>query len=100
MENMWLVVLAMGAVTYVPRMIPMVLMGGRELPPSFKAFFKYIPYAALGALIFPGVLSSTGDLSTAAIGAVIAVILSILRMNVIVVVFGSILGVLAAGMIF
>ena len=85
-----LLVLAMGLVTYIPRMIPMVLLSGSKLPPRLKTFLGFIPYAALGALIFPGILSSTGDTPSAVCGLVVAVGLALARLNVMLVVVGGI----------
>jgi branched-subunit amino acid transport protein len=97
--NLIIIVLAMGIVTYIPRMIPMVLLNNIKLPSFFKSFFQFIPFAALGALIFPGVLSSTGDIRSAVTGSIIAALLSFFRMNVMIVVFVSILSVFICQML-
>jgi branched-subunit amino acid transport protein len=98
MERYLFIVIGMALVTYIPRMLPMVLLKDIKLPGFIKRFFQFIPYAALGALIFPGVLYSTGDVKSAALGGVVSVILALFRVNVIIVVFGGIFGVLAWGM--
>jgi branched-subunit amino acid transport protein len=56
--KIWWLLAGMFAVTYVPRVIPFVI--GREiaLPPWVRRWLDYFPYAALGALIFPGVLTA------------------------------------------
>ena len=41
-----------------------------------RSFLAYIPYAVLGAMTFPDVLYSTGDIRTAACGAAVAVLLA------------------------
>jgi len=46
--------LGMMVVTYVPRLLPLVALGGRRIPEKLKSFLSYIPYAAMGALIIPG----------------------------------------------
>lgn len=83
-------VLAMALVTFIPRMIPMVLLNGVKLPTRLKNFLDFIPYAALGALIFPGVLSSTGDTTSAVWGLVAVIALSLAKLNVMIVVTGGI----------
>jgi branched-subunit amino acid transport protein len=80
----------MGLVTYIPRMLPMVLLSGTKLPPRLKTFLGYIPYAALGALIFPGILTSTGDVPSAVCGLAVALVLAIAKLNVMIVVVGGI----------
>jgi branched-subunit amino acid transport protein len=88
------IVILMALVTYIPRLLPMLFLNSIKLPTKVEVFLKYIPYAALGALIFPGILDSTGDRLSASVGGLISIILAYYRMNVIIVVFGGIGGVL------
>lgn len=93
--NLIYLVLAMALVTYVPRMVPMVLLPKVKLPLYVKQFMRLIPYAALGALIFPGVLSSTGvNMEPAITGCIIAILLAWFETNLIIVVAGGIAGAL------
>jgi branched-subunit amino acid transport protein len=85
-----ILIFAMGLVTYIPRMIPMVLLNSVKLPARLKTFLDFIPFAALGALIFPGVLSSTGDTSSALWGLAAVIVLSLAKLNVMIVVSGGI----------
>jgi len=48
-----LLVLAMGAVTYLPRMLPLVVLSRRKLPDWFAGWLELIPPAILSALIAP-----------------------------------------------
>ena len=54
MENtlIW-VILGMAAVTFIPRMIPMVFLADREVPQWVNEWLGYIPVAVLAALLFP-----------------------------------------------
>jgi branched-subunit amino acid transport protein len=94
MEKLLIIVILMALVTYIPRVIPIAFLSGKELPLFIKNFLYYIPFAVLGALIFPEILYSTDSISSAAAGLVTALVLGLLRLNVIIVVFGSIIGVL------
>ncbi|MBM7868367.1 AzlD domain-containing protein [Heliobacterium gestii] len=87
-------VLAMGLVTYLPRMLPLALLRHMKLPPLAHRFLRFIPFAALGALIFPGILSSTGSdqVAAATAGGITAVLLALFEMNLILVVAGGIAG--------
>jgi branched-subunit amino acid transport protein len=85
-----LLIFTMGLVTYIPRLIPMVFLNGVKLPPRLKTFLDFIPFAALGALIFPGVLSSTGDTASALLGLAVVIVLSLAKLNVMIVVAGGI----------
>ncbi len=97
--KLWQLVVLMAVVTYTPRMLPLVFLKDSHLPPRMKAFLEYIPFAALTALVFPGILNSTGDYRTALAGATAAILLALVNANLIIVVFGSILGVFLWGMI-
>ena len=63
-------------VTYLIRMLPLTVFR-KEIKSRFiRSFLAYIPYAVLGAMTFPDVLYSTGDMRTAVCGVAVAVILS------------------------
>ncbi|TAL31754.1 MAG: AzlD domain-containing protein [Spirochaetes bacterium] len=49
-----ILVLAMGAVTYLPRLLPFYFIDVERIPARLKLFLSFIPYAALGALLLPG----------------------------------------------
>jgi branched-subunit amino acid transport protein len=53
----WLMIAGMCAVTFVPRAIPMLLGRDLALPGWLRRWLSFFPYAALGALIFPGILT-------------------------------------------
>jgi branched-subunit amino acid transport protein len=91
MNKFLVVVFGMSLVTYVPRVLPMLLLKDKGLPKSLRNFLSYIPYAVLGALIFPGILDSTGSLITSISGGIAALIVSLFKVNVIFVVFAGIL---------
>ncbi|ATH94963.1 branched-chain amino acid transporter [Bacillus glycinifermentans] len=92
----WMI-LGMAAVTYLPRVIPLVAFESLKLPRFLERVLKNVPYAVLGALIFPGVfLVQSGALYGLA-GAVIAFLLSYMGMSVIIVVSGTIAVLAAAG---
>ncbi|WML49635.1 AzlD domain-containing protein [Neobacillus sp. PS3-34] len=88
-EIVWMII-GMALVTYIPRMLPFVLFKGKELPPFLQGVLKNVPYATLGALIFPGILLIQKDIWYGLFGASAAFIVSFLGANVIVTVLGSI----------
>ena len=68
--------LVTAGVTYLIRMLPLTVFR-REIKSRFiRSFLAYIPYAVLGAMTFPEVFFSTGDLRTAAVGVMVAVVLA------------------------
>ncbi|PPA72386.1 AzlD domain-containing protein [Jeotgalibacillus proteolyticus] len=87
-----LLIVGMAVVTYIPRMLPLTLLEGKELPEFLQSVLRNIPYAVLGALIFPGILLiREGDIWFGLVGAAAAFTLAIAGANVMVVVIGSIL---------
>ena len=50
-------ILGLAIVTFIPRVIPAVLMDKMSFGPKTEKFLRLIPYTAMAALIFPGVLS-------------------------------------------
>lgn len=89
-------ILGMALVTYIPRLLPALFLDRLELPEWAKNWMKSIPYAALGALIFPGILQiREGDPAPGIVGGMVAVILSLLKVNLIYVLLGSILAVIS-----
>lgn len=66
--NIWLLIFGMTAVTYIPRMLPSVLIEKLKFGPKMEKFLNLIPYTAMTALIFPGVF--TVDASNPAIGII------------------------------
>jgi branched-subunit amino acid transport protein len=85
-----LMILGMAVVTYTPRMLPLVVLNGKKMNPFLQGVLKNVPFAALGALIFPGVLFIQDDIWFGIIGALAAFAASYLGVNVIFVVLSSI----------
>jgi len=86
-----IMILLTGLVTYLARVIPLLLYKGKEPSKFLRSFLEYIPYAALGALLFPEILYSTESILTAVLGGICATVLIIKKQNMIIVVGGTIL---------
>ena len=69
-------VAVMAVVTYLIRMLPLTAFRRPIRSRFVQSFLSYIPFAVLGAMTFPEVLYSTGDLRTAAARVIVAVLLS------------------------
>lgn len=86
-----LLLLSMALVTYVPRMLPFVLIDKMRFSPRVERFLRLIPYTAMAALVFPGVL--TVDASrpwVGLLGAAAAALLALRRRSAIVCVLAAI----------
>lgn len=75
----------MAIVTYLVRMIPFIAFRKKIKSPFIKSFLYYIPYGVLSAMTIPAIFYSTGDMTTAVIGTVVAVILAYFKLPLIVV---------------
>jgi branched-subunit amino acid transport protein len=97
----YIIIFGMAAVTYVPRFLPALFVDSLALPNWINHWLRSIPYAALGALIFPGILHiHENDMSFGMIGGAVAVIFSLLNFNLIFILIGSILSVIVTQYIF
>lgn len=91
MSNVMWIVIGMMAVTFIPRLLPFVLISDQGLPKKVTQFLEYVPYAALGALIIPGAISAIPDAPiAAAAGLVFAAVYSYKKGGMIVSVVGGI----------
>lgn len=91
MSEVMLIILGMMGVTYLPRLIPFLVISRISVPPRLDAFLKCIPAAAIGALIIPGVFSATPGMPIAAVAGIgFALLFGLLRGGIIVPVLGSV----------
>ena len=66
----------MALVTYLIRMIPFTLFRKKIKSRFFRSFLYYIPYAVLSAMTIPAIFYSTGNMVTAAVGTLVAIVLA------------------------
>ncbi len=52
-----ILIAGMALVTYLPRVLPSVIIDKLTIPPKAEKFLRMIPYTAMAALIFPGILT-------------------------------------------
>lgn len=99
MINLVAAVSLMALVTYLPRVIPLVVFRREINSPFLKSFLYYVPYAVLGAMTFPDIFSSTGSLNTAIAGCVVTLFLAYKEQDLIIVAIGAILTVYVTGLL-
>lgn len=58
----FLTILGMGVVTYLPRLLPVWLLSSRKLPPLLVAWLRFVPVAVLAAMLLPSLVVSDGQL--------------------------------------
>lgn len=91
MSNTLIAVFLMAVVTYMPRVLPIAVFKKKLKSKFLRSFLFYVPYAVLGAMIFPGILYSTGNIYSSAIGMGAALILAYFEQGLMKVAIGAIL---------
>ncbi|SFA45171.1 Branched-chain amino acid transport protein [Parageobacillus thermantarcticus] len=86
----WMII-GMGLVTYIPRMLPLVVFQRVKLPAFWQGVLKNVPYATLGALIIPGIFFINDDVWFGILGLISAFVAAWLGANVIIVVLVSVI---------
>ena len=97
--QMTVMILVMAFVTYLIRMLPFAFFRKKIKSQYLKSVLYYIPYAVLSAMTFPYIFYSTGNLYTAIIGTVVAIIASICKRSLLTVAILACLSVLIFGFI-
>ena len=75
----------MAGVTYLVRMIPLVLIKKKVTNRFIKSFLYYVPYSVLAVMTVPAIFSATSYLISAVIGFAVALVLSYMEKSLIVV---------------
>ncbi len=94
--NIPLLILGMAIVTFLPRVVPAFVVDKIRLNRYVERYLRLIPYTAMTALIFPGVLSVDPlRWYVGVVGAAVAILLSLIpKMPSGVVVIASVLSIL------
>lgn len=66
----------MAGVTYLIRLLPLLLVKKQVSNRFLLSFLYYIPYAVLATMTIPEVFYSTGDLTSAIVGIIVALLLA------------------------
>ena len=76
MNNFWIYLLTMAGITYLIRMLPLVLLKQKITNKFVLSFLYYVPYAVLSVMTIPAIFTSTSYVISAVIGFIVAMILS------------------------
>lgn len=55
-KTIFLTILGMALVTYVPRVLPLWVLSSKSLPPLVTTWLRYVPVAVLSAMLLPALL--------------------------------------------
>ena len=75
-KSFWIYLLVTAGVTYLTRMIPLVLMKGKIKNRFILSFLHYIPYAVLSVMTVPAIFFATDSAIPAIGGFLTALLLS------------------------
>ena len=79
MANVYVYIFVMAGVTYLIRMLPLVLFKKEITSPFVKSFLYYVPYACLAAMTFPAILTATSAGIISGIAALIVALIAAYR---------------------
>jgi len=89
----------MAGITYLIRMLPLVLLKKKITNKFLLSFLYYVPYAVLSVLTIPAIFTSTSYVISAVIGFAVAMILSYFEKSLVLVAASSCLAVYVAELI-
>ena len=75
-NNFWIYLIVMAGITYLIRMLPLVLVKKKITNRFLLSFLYYIPYAVLSVMTIPAIFYSTESKASALTGFAVAVLLS------------------------
>ncbi len=97
--NFLLYLLVMAGVTYLIRMLPLVLVKKKIKNRFLLSFLYYMPYAVLSVMTVPAIFYAAGSPVSAVLGFLCAVALAFFRKSLLAVAAFSCLAVLASDLI-
>ena len=81
--------LVMAGVTYLVRVVPFILINKKIENRFINSFLYYIPYTVLAAMTFPAILYATGNIVSAVVGLLVAIVISFRGRSLIIVAVGA-----------
>lgn len=95
MYNYFIYLAVMASITYLIRMLPLVLVKEKIKNRFILSFLYYIPYSVLSVMTFPAVFHSTGNVISAFVGTIVALLLAFCNKSLVTVAGFSALSVFA-----
>ena len=79
----------MAIMTYVIRVLPMVIFRKKIENVRIRSFLYYVPYTVLAAMTFPDIFSSTQSVASAIAGCIVGIFLAYFNKGLLVVAIGA-----------
>lgn len=74
--NFWTYLLVMAGITYLIRMLPMVLIKNKIKNRFILSFLYYVPYTVLSVMTIPAIFYATANVISATTGFLAALVMS------------------------
>lgn len=75
-NNFWIYLLVMAGITYLIRMIPMVLIKNKIKNKHVLSFLYYVPYTVLSVMTIPAIFYATSSVYSAVAGFLAAMVMA------------------------
>lgn len=75
-NNVYVYILIMAFVTYLIRLIPLIIFRKEIKSIYIKSFLYYVPFVTLAVMTFPAILSATENIWSGLTGFIVAIILA------------------------
>jgi branched-subunit amino acid transport protein len=98
--NFLIYLVVMAGVTYLIRMLPLVLVRRKIENKFISSFLYYVPYSVLSVMTVPAIFYSTGHILSAAVGTAVAVVLAYNKKSLIIVAASAALAVFVCELFF
>ena len=76
-ESILLSIVIMAVVTYLIRVLPLVLIRREIKNKTVRSFLYYVPYVTLSVMTFPAILGATDSVVSATVALVVAALLGL-----------------------
>ena len=76
MNNIYIYMFIMAAVTYLIRMLPLALIKKKITNKFFKSFLYYVPFVTLAVMTFPDILGATENVWSALAAFAVSMIIA------------------------
>ncbi len=99
MNNFPFYLLVMAGVTYLIRMLPLVLVKRKITNKYLISFLYYLPYAVLSVMTVPAVFYATDNIAASAVGFAVALVLAYFGKSLLTVALSSCAAVLVSQLV-
>lgn len=82
-KNFFIYLLVCAGVTYLIRMLPLVLVNKKIENKFILSFLHYIPYAVLSVMTIPAIFTATDSTVSAVVGFAVAVVLALCKRSLV-----------------